>query len=568
MFDSSGVSDSLGSQSDVALNSTLLQGEAHIADIVPASSLPAADLMLTAAPSQSLLSEPAVASFSTLEADSLSATNQGQRLILEADQLGDEQAELNAASGAFVVGAQGEVEIDFLFDGGQYAGELAVFNLAGMGGLGREDFAEEAIARAISGTTDGQVVISDRVEGAQFSGELGERDRNQGTAANTQKLTLTPGTHFAFMIVPNTTVAAIANGANDTTPFFSISAFNPDGQTQIAQAANGIFAVEDILFGQGDNDFNDLIFQVDGATSNVTDLSQLVASNKNWLDNPTAQPFLIETKTTDPTPIVDGPGSHDSGGSDGSGGSGSDGSDDNSSGGSGSDGSDSGSSDLVADISDVVHNFSADSNREQIINNGANSITIGTQTIYIGTNQVSNINQNPIIRSFDATNPENNWTRTDLETTGTDGRGLGLVWTGSALYGVFSVDGTQGQPAEDFRRATGDAEQNWLKSFGSGAGKIAVIGQLDPVTGALLKAAYLSAVKQNGKTNSLSVEDITVNSTGNLVISAKSFFNPRRPDGTAMTPDPEGTGDSPFDYTVEITADLARVVSTSAAGWS
>lgn len=576
MFDSSGVSDSLGLQSDVASNGTLLQSEAPIAGIVPALSSPTADLMLSAAPSQSLPSEPAVASFSTLEADSLSATNPGQRLILEADQLGDEQAELNAASGAFVVGTDGEVEIDFLFDGGQYAGELAIFNLAGMGGLGKEAFAEEAIARALSGD-DGQVVISDRVEGAQFSGELGERDRNQGTAANTQKLTLTPGTHFAFMIVPNTTVAAIANGASDTAPFFSISAFNPDGQTQIAQASDGIFAVEDILFGQGDNDFNDLIFQVDGATSNVTDLSQLVASNKNWLDNPTAQPFLIETRITDPTtPIIDGPGSDGSDGSDDPGGSGSDGSDDNSSGGSGSDGPGSdgsgsdgpGSSDLVADISDVVHKFSAGSNREQIINSGANSITIGSQTIYIGTNQVSSINQNPIIRSFDATNPENNWTRTDLETTGTDGRGLGLVWTGSALYGVFSVDGTQGQPAEDFRRATGDAEQNWLKSFGSGAGKIAVIGQIDPVTGALLKAAYLSAVKQNGKTNSLSVEDITVNSTGNLVISAKSFFNPRRPDGTAMTRDPEDTGDSPFDYTVEITADLSRVVSTSAEGWS
>ncbi len=134
---------------------------------------------------------------------------------------------------------------------------------------------------------------------------------------------------------------------------------------------------------------------------------------------------------------------------------------------------------------------------------------------------------------------------------------------------MFSVDGTQGTAAEDFRRATGEVQQSWLRSYGSGGGsKAAVIGQIDPATGALLKAAYLSAVKQDGKTNSLSIVGAAVNSAGNLAISARSYFSPRRPDGSPMTQDPDNTQGSPFDYTVEITADLTRVVSTAADGWS
>ncbi|MEL6552243.1 MAG: DUF4114 domain-containing protein [Cyanobacteria bacterium J06621_11] len=576
--------------------------ESHATDVLPTASSPTDKLALDSAIASALSIEQALplpnlraAQISEISHDSLSAASAAQRTILEADQLGLDQAALNNASGTFVVSEQGQVEVDFLFDGGQYAGELAIFSLAGMGGLGKAAFEKEAITRALSGTENGQVVISDRAEGAQFSGRLGERDRNQGRAANTQKLTLTAGAYFAFMLMPNNTIAAVANGETANAPLFSISALNPEGKAQMAQASDGIFAVEDMLVGKGDDDFNDLIFQVKGATSNLKNLSQLVASHKNWLTNPTAQTFLLNPQSTpSPKPIATNSatsGTEESGsasasaGSSGtnesssegsnSNGSSTSGSGDNSSGSDGSSENNSGSGDstsstganVITDISDVVHKFTESSNEAQIIASGANSITIGSQTIYIGTNQVSGNNQNPIIRSFDATGSSKNWTRTDLETTGTDGRGLGLVWTGTALYGVFSVDGIQGQPAEDFRRATGDAQQNWLKSFGSGEGKIAVIGQLDPLTGALLKAAYLSAVKQDGKTNSLLVTDMTVNNTGNLIISAKSYFSPRRPNGSAMTRDSELTASSPFNYTVEMTADLTKVVSTAAVGW-
>ncbi|MEL7226267.1 MAG: hypothetical protein AAGL17_15860, partial [Cyanobacteria bacterium J06576_12] len=227
-----------------------------------------------------------------------------------------------------------------------------------------------------------------------------------------------------------------------------------------------------------------------------------------------------------------------------------------------------GNSQVIRDISTAVAKFNGNSTQAQIIASGANSITIGSQTIYIGTEQVSSNNQNPILRSFDPKNPKNNWKRRDIETSGTDGRGYGLLWTGKSLYGVFSVDGTQND-GTDFRKAASGAQQNWLKSYGFGGGaRIGVIGQIDPSTGKLLKAAHLSAITSSGRTNTLNISDATVNGKGNLVIKAKSFFSPRQPDGSAKEQKPGNNADSPFDYTVELTSDLSRVVKTTAPGWS
>ncbi|MEB3213430.1 MAG: hypothetical protein VKL39_18930, partial [Leptolyngbyaceae bacterium] len=197
---------------------------------------------------------------------------------------------------------------------------------------------------------------------------------------------------------------------------------------------------------------------------------------------------------------------------------------------------------------------------------GGSTITVGSRTFYIGYRQVSSNNQNPIIVSFDSQNPGNDWARTDYEVTGTDGRGYGLFWSGSNLYAVFSVDGTQGTSSEDFRRASQDASQSWLRSYGSGGGaKIAVLTRIDPLTGELLDAVYLSALLSNGNSNSLVINDIGINASGNLVVQAQSWFSPRNPNGTRMTQ--IGSGSSPFDYTLEITPDLQTVVNTAADGW-
>lgn len=210
--------------------------------------------------------------------------------------------------------------------------------------------------------------------------------------------------------------------------------------------------------------------------------------------------------------------------------------------------------------------FSANDPEATISATGAARIKLGTQTIYVGTQQVTSINQNPVIASFDSSNPANNWIRTDYEITGADGRGYGLFWSGSELYGVFSVDGTQGTPDQDFRRVSSGATQSWLRSYGTGGGpKVAVLAKLNLATGEMTDAVYLSAIN-SGKSNSFVVTGLTTNAAGNVVVSAQSYFAPRRPDGQAMTQ--TTTDGSPFDYTLEITPNLKTVVSTSAVGWS
>ncbi|MEB3341398.1 DUF4347 domain-containing protein [Okeania sp.] len=222
---------------------------------------------------------------------------------------------------------------------------------------------------------------------------------------------------------------------------------------------------------------------------------------------------------------------------------------------------------IPADITSEVIKFTPSNTEAEIAAQGGPSIEIGTQTIYIGTWQKSSNNQDPIIASFDDTNPDNNWLRTDYETTGADGRGQGLFWDGDDLYVVFTTDGTQGDASEDFRRAASDATQSWLRSYGQGGGrKVSVVARIDEVTGEMTDAAFFSALLSSGDSNTLTVTDLYINSGNNLVVEASSFFSPRNPDGSRMTQVDTNLG-SPFDYTLEITQSLDEVISTAAVGW-
>ncbi|MDJ1183917.1 PEP-CTERM sorting domain-containing protein [Roseofilum casamattae] len=231
--------------------------------------------------------------------------------------------------------------------------------------------------------------------------------------------------------------------------------------------------------------------------------------------------------------------------------------------------------DTETSIGNGTAKFSPSDSEAVISATDAARVMSGSQTIYIGTQQVSGINQNPIIASFDPSNPDRNWVRNDYETTGADGRGRGLLWDGdSNLYGFFSVDGTQGLPSEDFREAASDATQPWLRSYGSGGGaSVSVVGKLDPLTGDLVSAAYLSALLMNGNSNTLSVTDAEMlefsdaHEGAELVVFASTFFGPRRPDGSLMERNPGSDLTSPFDYRVIFSNDLRTVLSTEAIGW-
>jgi hypothetical protein len=451
--------------------------------------------------------------------------------------------------GIFTVGID-PITVEFLADAGAYKGQVALFSLIGMEGLipGSVEFIQEAARRSLSNSSEGYVIINDISEGASLRGDLGERDRNSGKSLGTKSFTFVPGTDLAVMFVPNGTVRQVLENPNiqgSKRPLFSLEAANPGGEIHIGQIRPGVFALEDLRFDTGsDGDFNDLIFALNGVTGSVEAVTNLIRSRQVWVDTPLGrQLFLIPDES-----VIDPPGD---------------------------------SSFPITDplapppsapalsvvIASEVAKFTATDSEAAIAATDAARIIVGTQTIYIGTDQVSGNNQNPIVRSFDSTNPANNWTRTDYEVTGADGRGLGLAWDGTNLYGVFSVDGTQGNPNQDFRRAASDAEQAWLRSYGQGGGpKISVLGRIDPSTGELLDAAYLSALLSNGNSNTLTVDGLSKNAGGNLVVSAQSFFSPRRPDGTRLTQITPGS--SPFAYVVEITPDLRRVIRTAANGWA
>ncbi|NEQ35156.1 MAG: calcium-binding protein [Okeania sp. SIO3I5] len=220
---------------------------------------------------------------------------------------------------------------------------------------------------------------------------------------------------------------------------------------------------------------------------------------------------------------------------------------------------------VPAEIADNLISFTPSSTEEEIAAQNGPSIEIGSQTIYIGTWQRSSNNQDPIIASFDPVNPNNNWVRTDYETTGADGRGRGLFWDGDDLYAVFSVDGTQGTSEQDFRRAATDAVQSWLRSYGQGGGaSVSVVARIDiddlTNPGEMTDAAYLTALLSNGNSNTLTVTDLSLNADNNLIVEADSFFSPRNPDGSAIEI-PSGVS-SPFDYQLVITPDLNEVLES------
>ncbi|MEM6436170.1 MAG: DUF4114 domain-containing protein [Cyanobacteria bacterium P01_D01_bin.115] len=476
----------------------------------------------------------------------LQTENDTTTLTVDGQTFQIEQADLGP--GTFTVAANGQLAIEFLADSGAYRGQLAVFSLEGMDGIapGSPAFIQEAARRALSNSPEGYIVIDDAAEAARLTGELGEKNRNGGEVAGAKGITFPGGTRVAVMLVPNGSVQAVFDNPTaegSLRPLFSVASANPAGRVHIGEIRPGVFAMEDVRFdGRSDGDFNDVIFQLQGATGQIEAIANLIGTQQIWLDTPLGQQlFLVSDNPLAPPgfiaadnpifPPVD-------------------------------------AAALQVSIPTGVPKFNAGNSEAEIAATGAARITFGTQTVYIGTNQVSANNQNPIVASFDSANPANNWIRTDYEVTGTDGRGLGIAWDGNSLYGVFTVDGTQGSPTQDFRRAANDAEQAWLRNYGQGGGaKVSVLGRINPANGELLDAAYLSAVLNNGNSNTLSVTNVGTNTSGNLVITAESFFSPRRPAGSALTP-PTPPGSSPFAYTVEITPDLKRVVSTASPGWT
>lgn len=201
-------------------------------------------------------------------------------------------------SGVFTVGESGEIGIDFLYDGGAYQGELAIFSLEGLD-PNSDTFAQEAAERALSNTPEqGYVVISDPTEAARFSGVIpGESDHNTGNYQGVTTFTMAKGTEFGIMLVPNGTVQEVldGHGVGDKLPVFSMATANPNDAFHLGQLADvtgdgSTYVLEDMRVDTGsDKDYNDIVFQVRGATAEAATMDELITDGaldeaKDWRD--------------------------------------------------------------------------------------------------------------------------------------------------------------------------------------------------------------------------------------------------------------------------------------------
>ncbi len=194
--------------------------------------------------------------------------------------------------GEFKVGENGIVKADWLYDGGSYEGEFAIFSFSGMRDFisSPEKFIKEAVRRAMSNSTEGYVVLSDMKEGARFSGSLGESvDWNKGIYNGIKSFHMVPGDTFAMILTPNSTLKALAENPLTTNvnerPLFSIVLSNLDYGMHVGQMAdiNGLgmaFAYEDQDFAKSDTDYNDIIVQITGATADVPPLDSLTGNDE------------------------------------------------------------------------------------------------------------------------------------------------------------------------------------------------------------------------------------------------------------------------------------------------
>ncbi|MEG3966135.1 peptidoglycan DD-metalloendopeptidase family protein [Microcoleus sp. T2B6] len=264
----------------------------------------------------SFLTEPQTKTNTNLS--TVETTNAQNPVILPTQEVAKSELDIpttnslsNITPGVWTVGETGQVSFDFLVDGGLYEGEIAIVNLSGMEQYppNSDAFRQEAVKRALSSSELGHIAIRDRLEGARFSGEFGEPNVNHGQYQGIKTFAMPPGAKFAVMLVPNGTVQEISESPSlwqDKTPLFSIPAANADSQVMLADftGKGNTFAWEDIPGNQADRDFNDLIFAIYGATTNVPELAGNVNANTQWLESKVGQEILTQSLVNDQPPAI------------------------------------------------------------------------------------------------------------------------------------------------------------------------------------------------------------------------------------------------------------------------
>ncbi|MFW5748492.1 MAG: LysM peptidoglycan-binding domain-containing protein [Chloroflexota bacterium] len=188
---------------------------------------------------------------------------------------------------------------------------------------------------------------------------------------------------------------------------------------------------------------------------------------------------------------------------------------------------------------------------------GAARVNAGGVTIVSGFLQVTTINQNPVMIAFNA-GGNKIWCKDNYETVGVDGRGVGLYWDGTVLYGLFTVDGGD----NSYGNADSFNANGWQPSYGSGGGSsVTIVARIDPNSGASQGATFIISQLTNNNTNT--VVPTAISYTGSsVIVGSMAFFSPLNIDKSRMG----CTGPSPFAYTIEFSADLSTAIGAAAVG--
>ncbi|MEG4518666.1 PA14 domain-containing protein, partial [Microcoleus sp. AT9b-C5] len=222
-------------------------------------------------------------------------------------------------SGVFTTDETGRISVDYTFDGGMFQGELAIFSLDGLEKFepGSEAFIKEVAARSLSNSVKGHVVINDATEGARFSGLLGESNANEGVYLGVKSFAVTAGGKYGVMLIPNGSVKFVYDNptvGGDQRPLFSMAMANPVegfhfGQIADVTGEGNTFIMEDMrLDGGSDRDYNDIIFQVRGATGRAALLDTVINPDQEWRKTDLGQALIAYAKpyiTPEPKPNVD-----------------------------------------------------------------------------------------------------------------------------------------------------------------------------------------------------------------------------------------------------------------------
>lgn len=182
---------------------------------------------------------------------------------------------------------------------------------------------------------------------------------------------------------------------------------------------------------------------------------------------------------------------------------------------------------------------------------GLSQLTFGDTTLYVGYEQVSGNNQDPIVARFDA---GQKIYCVYHEDDGPDGRAVGITWDGGeTAYIVYTVVGG-GTDLE--------GKGGWLDAYAPGAisgggPKVSYVGRVGVNDGSLQSGTFIIAVLSSNKVNTHGPTDaVTVLEDGTVEFLGESAHKPIDANGK----DWMDCTDYPFSSRYRFSADLSGLV--------